>query len=443
MGKLPKNWVETDLGKLLKLKNGFAFKSKDYIEEGIPIIRMSDIVEGNISLSKAARVRERDEYERYVIEKGDILIGMSGSIGKYGVFDLDEKVYLNQRVGNLKLYSKKHVNKNLINYIVGNVQREIVGKAYGGAVPNISGKDIESTLIGLPPLPEQQRIVAKLDDLFGHLEQVKTRLALIPDLLKNFRQAILTQAVTGQLTEEWREGKELGEWRDVVLKDVSERITVGYVGKMSDQYKEEGIPFLRSQNVRAFRYSDNNLLYVSKEFHNSISKSSLKAGDVAIVRSGYPGTACVIPNDLGEANCSDILILTPKKSELNGHFVTVFMNSDAGKRMVFQNRVGNAQQHFNTKTLQNTVLSLAPIEEQTEIVKRVESLFAKADAIEAKYNTLKAQIDSLPQAILAKAFKGELVEQLPTDGNAADLLKEIQKLKAETQAKGKKKKKKL
>jgi type I restriction enzyme S subunit len=67
--------------------------------------------------------------------------------------------------------------------------------------------------------------------------------------------------------------------------------------------------------------------------------------------------------------------------------------------------------------------------EQKEIVRRVESLFAKADAIEAKYNVLKTQIDNLPQAILAKAFKGELVEQLPTDGDAKELLKEIKKLK--------------
>jgi type I restriction enzyme S subunit len=83
-------------------------------------------------------------------------------------------------------------------------------------------------------------------------------------------------------------------------------------------------------------------------------------------------------------------------------------------------------------------------EEQIEIVKRVENLFAKADTIEAAYQNLKQQIDTLPQAILAKAFKGELVEQLPTDGDAKDLLKEIAALRAslEKEKKSKKKKKK-
>jgi len=439
---LPKNWVKIELGKILKLKNGYAFKSKDYLDEGVPLIRISNIQQGKVSTEKSIYVSKKDAAEDFIVQKGDILVAMSGATtGKYGVFNEDLKAYQNQRVGNLKPLVPSLTSRQFIYYLLGGLQKEIEDKAYGGAQPNISPKLIETIQVGFPPLKEQQRIVAKLDTLFTHLEVLNTRLETIPQLLKNFKQAILTQAVTGKITEEWRKGKDLEKWKMIVLKDVSERITVGYVGKMSDQYKEEGIPFLRSQNVRAFKYSSKNLLYVSEDFHNSILKSSLKSGDVAIVRSGYPGTACVIPEDLGVANCSDILILTPKKGQLNSHFVTIFMNSDSGKRMVFQNRVGNAQQHFNTKTLQNTVLSLAPIEEQTEIVKRVEALFAKADKIESQYKILKEKTDSLPQAILSKAFKGELVAQLPTDGSAKELLAEIQKLKAAVAPKKKTKKK--
>ena len=443
MENLPKNWVETDLGNILKLKNGYAFKSKDYREEGIPLIRISNIQQGDVITEKSIYVDFNDSAEDFIVEKGDVLVAMSGATtGKYGIFNEDIKAYQNQRVGNLKPLAPNLTSRRFIYYLLGGLRNEIEDKAYGGAQPNISAKLIETIKIGLPHLAEQQRIVAKLDILFRHLDSLKQRLEHIPTLLKQFRQSVLTQAVTGKITEEWRKGKDLEKWKMIVLKDVSERITVGYVGKMSDQYKEEGIPFLRSQNVRAFKYSSKNLLYVSEDFHNSILKSSLKSGDVAIVRSGYPGTACVIPEDLGVANCSDILKLKTKKGQLNSHFVTIFMNSDSGKRMVFQNRVGNAQQHFNTKTLQNTVLSLAPIEEQTEIVKRVEALFAKADKIESQYKILKEKTDSLPQAILAKAFKGELVEQLPTDGDAKELLKEIAALRASLEKEKKSKKKK-
>ena len=93
-------------------------------------------------------------------------------------------------------------------------------------------------------------------------------------------------------------------------------------------------------------------------------------------------------------------------------------------------------------TFSNLEINLPPLKEQTEIVLSVEALFSKADTIEASYQNLKQQIDSLPQAILAKAFKGELVAQLPTDGDARDLLKEIATLRASLEKEKKSKKKK-
>ena len=146
----------------------------------------------------------------------------------------------------------------------------------------------------------------------------------------------------------------------------------------------------------------------------------------------------MIPENIKIANCSDILILTTKPEILNPHFVAIFMNSEIGKGIVFHGKVGMAQQHFNTKKLQETVINLPCILEQQEIVSRVESLFAKADAIEKQYETLKAKIESLPQAILHKAFKGELTEQLDSDGDARELLREIEGLKRVQQDKSKK-----
>ena len=91
---------------------------------------------------------------------------------------------------------------------------------------------------------------------------------------------------------------------------------------------------------------------------------------------------------------------------------------------------GGNQPNLNLSKIKNWEINLPSNEEQTEIVKKVESLFAKVDKIENQYKILKAKTDSLPQAILAKAFKGELVAQLDTDGDAKELLAEIQKLKA-------------
>lgn len=304
----------------------------------------------------------------------------------------------------------------------------------GTAHTTIYFPEVKAFHIAMPPIAEQNRIVAKLDALFAQLETIKTSMANIPLLLKDFRQQVLTQAVTGKLTEDDKKQNNLGAWKENELKNVCKRITVGFVGKTVDKYRENGIPFLRSQNVRAFKYDDKNLMYIDQGFHNQIKKSSISAGDVAIVRSGYPGTTCVIPETIKIANCSDILVLTTKPEFLNPHFVAIFMNSEFGKEIVFQGKVGMAQQHFNTKKLQETIIKLPSIFEQQEIVSKVESLFAKADAIEKQYETLKAKIETLPQALLHKAFKGELVAQLESDGDAKDLLEAIQQLKGEGKA---------
>ena len=135
-------------------------------------------------------------------------------------------------------------------------------------------------------------------------------------------------------------------WKSARLEHVCERITVGFVGKMADQYVEEGVPFLRSQNIQPFRVSNDGVRFISPEFHERIAKSTLRTGDVAIVRTGYPGTAAVIPRHLNESNCADLVVITPS-AELNPDFLAGIFNSAWGKSHVGGRLVGSAQQHFN------------------------------------------------------------------------------------------------
>jgi len=136
------------------------------------------------------------------------------------------------------------------------------------------------------------------------------------------------------------------EWGEARLEDLCDRITVGFVGKMSDQYLDDGVPFLRSQNIQPFRVEQEGVLFIGEEFHDRIKKSTLRAGDVAVVRTGYPGTAAVVPRDLDGSNCADLVIITPS-SALNPHFLAAVFNSTWGKAHVGGQLVGAAQQHFN------------------------------------------------------------------------------------------------
>jgi hypothetical protein len=155
-------------------------------------------------------------------------------------------------------------------------------------------------------------------------------------------------------------------WREIKLKDVCEHVTVGFVGSMAEFYENSGIPFLRSLNIHPFRLSFQDLKFIGAEFHHKLRKSALKPGDVAVVRTGYPGTAAVIPKSLGEANCSDLVLIRPSK-ELNPHFLAAIFNSTFGKNLVSGNLVGAAQQHFNITVAKELRLRMPPKEEQDKI----------------------------------------------------------------------------
>ena len=154
-------------------------------------------------------------------------------------------------------------------------------------------------------------------------------------------------------------------WSKVYLQDVASEITVGFVGSMTKEYQAEGIPFLRSLNVNRFRINNKDLRYVSKEFHKKISKSRLTPGDVVIVRTGKPGTAAVIPDDLSEANCSDLVIVRCGE-KIDNKFLCYFLNSTAIAH-INAHLVGAVQQHFNVSSARTLEINLPPLNEQKGI----------------------------------------------------------------------------
>src|SRR3546814_16177938 len=120
----------------------------------------------------------------------------------------------------------------------------------------------------------------------------------------------------------------MSEWREVMLGDLCTRVTVGHVGKMADEYVPDGVPFLRSQNVKPFRISSEGLLHVSEHFHQKLANSKLAAGDVVVILTGYPGTAAVIPDQLAGSHCADLVVSTtsaaPNAQSLSARLYTAW-----------------------------------------------------------------------------------------------------------------------
>src|SRR5690606_29658706 len=156
----------------------------------------------------------------------------------------------------------------------------------------------------------------------------------------------------------------MSDYSKYKLSELAE-LTVGFVGTMTNEYVEDGIPFLRSKNIAPFSINYDDLKFISDRFHKKIKKSTLHTGDVVIVRTGKPGTACVIPPKLNNSNCSDLVIVRPGP-KLDSHYFSYFMNSLGGNH-VSAHLVGAVQQHFNVKSAKDMLLTLPPLPEQKAI----------------------------------------------------------------------------
>ena len=174
--KLPYNWCLCNLGDVCMLENGFAFSSDQYKAKGIPLIRISNIKDNEISLSSCVFINEGYE-EEYIVHSGDLLIAMSGATtGKMGIYNQKYVAYLNQRVGNIKIVDSNLLFDKYRNYFLFSQKNKILELAYGGAQPNISGKVINSLFVPLPPIAEQKRIVQKIEVLFSIIDTVEQAL---------------------------------------------------------------------------------------------------------------------------------------------------------------------------------------------------------------------------------------------------------------------------
>jgi type I restriction enzyme S subunit len=163
----------------------------------------------------------------------------------------------------------------------------------------------------------------------------------------------------------------------VPLGEIAEDIVVGYVGPMSQEYVEQGVPFLRSLNVSPFKFDSADIKFVSSEFHQKIRKSALKPGDVVVVRTGNPGVSCVVPESLPDANCSDLIVIRPG-SNLDPHFLCYYINSITQSHIKGQ-LVGAIQQHFNIGAAKEILFPKVSRDYQQRIAAVLTTLDAKIE----------------------------------------------------------------
>lgn len=200
------------------------------------------------------------------------------------------------------------------------------------------------------------------------------------------------------------------EWPLKELELIANEVTVGYVGPMASEYVEDGVPFLRSLNIEPFRINTNEIKYVTPEFHKKIKKSALRPGDVAIVRTGKPGTCAVIPDWLPDANCSDLVIVRCGE-QIRPRFLCYWVNSVAAHH-ISSHTVGAVQQHFNVGAAKKMKVAVPDIFTQDAVVEVLGSI---DDRI-----TLLRETNATLEAIAQALFKSWFVDFDPVRAKAED-----------------------
>jgi type I restriction enzyme S subunit len=183
------------------------------------------------------------------------------------------------------------------------------------------------------------------------------------------------------------------DWPLVPLEDIAREVTVGYVGTMADEYLTEGVPFLRSLNIKPFEVDSQDLKFISQDFHKRIKKSALKPGDVAIVRTGKPGTCAVIPDWLPDANCSD-LVLARCGPKIRPRFLCYWVNTLAANH-ISANLVGAVQQHFNVGAAKKMLVACPSLFEQDKVVELLGGLDDRITLLRETNATLEAIAQAL------------------------------------------------
>lgn len=329
----------------------------------------------DFDLSSVLEMRfEPTEMEKYSIRKGDLVICEGGYPGRAAIWQRDDPICFQKALHRVRFHEPEHAVWCLYYLHYCDLVGSLKDHFNGAGIQHFTGEALAAFTLPVPPLHEQRRIVEILDEVFEGIATAKANAE------RNLQSA--REVFEGHLAAVFSARNE--GWTDRPLHTLCRRITVGHVGSMANQYKPSGIPFLRSQNIRPFSVSMENLVYIDEDFHAALEKSSLQAGDVAIVRTGYPGTAAVIPETLGVANCSDLVIVRPGP-EVDAHFLTAFFNSAFGKVMVSGKVVGAAQKHFNVGAAKHVVLHLPPINEQHSIVAAAAELRAETQRLEVIY----------------------------------------------------------
>lgn len=437
-GDLPEGWGYSRLGDILTVNYGKGLKQSDRVQGPVPVYGSNGVVGSHdVSLTNGPA----------------IIIGRKGSAGAAHYssspsWPIDTTYFVDAFNGFDPVYLLHSLRAlNLAEFDTST------------AIPGLNRDELYAQGIPIPPLAEQKRIAAKAEELLSQVNAARERLERVPALLKRFRQSVLAAACSGRLTEGWREqhptGSSTHKYLEKVLKerrvyfektgahnykepvepdssqlsDVPDQWAVASMDQLTclvtsgprgwaKFYADSGPVFIRAQNINTDKLLLEDIACVQPPNNAEDLRTRVRLGDLLITITGANVTkTALVDVDLDEAYIRQHVALTRLVDPEVGRFVFLWTTSPLhGRAKLLADAYGAGKPGLNLDNIKEMVVPLPPLPEQCEIVRRVEALFKLANSIERRVKAATVRAEKLTQAILAKAFRGELV---PTEAELA------------------------
>ncbi len=298
----------------------------------------------------------------------------------------------------------------------------------GSAVPHLNKELFFSMPFPLPPLPEQQRIVSRIESLFAKLDEAKEKAQAVVDSFELRKAAILHKAFTGELTERWRKAHGIGldSWTDTTIGEQAELITKGasprWQGVEYTDDKSQTL-FITSENVREGYLDLTKEKYLNNQINDIQKRSILNYGDVLVNIVGASIGRAAIYNLHQLANTNQAVCIIRLKSGISNEFICLYLNSPTAQLYYYDNKVETARANISLKNISTMHIRMPKKNEQKEIIEILSTVLKTEQQTKEAAEAALKQIAAMKKVILARAFRGELGTNDPAEESAAELLK--------------------
>lgn len=403
------------IGEVASFQNGYAFKSKDFVQDGkYKIIKIKELKDGKVRFfNDSASVNVDDEriVEKYIAEKGDVLFALTGDpvnknnplswVGRVSVYEDDQLALLNQRV--CKLVPKEGLNAKYIYYYFRafNNFYALASIAKGSASQaNISTKDIEAMEIALPSLDIQNKIVSVLDSIEKKINQNNK-------INKNLEQQAKAIFKSWFVDFEPFGSEQPSEMQFVPLQDICKVVTKGTTPTtLGKPFTTSGINFIKAESILDNHSIDNTkFAYIDDETNTMLKRSIIESGDIVFTIAGTLGRFALIDESVLPANTNQaVAIIRPDTNKVAISYLYSFF-------------IGNWHNDYYTKRVQQAVqanLSLTTIKSLPIAILSNESMKKYDDLVRPLFAMMKnneeenRKLSNLRDTLLPKLMSGEL-----------------------------------